>query len=48
LDVAKEIAYRPRFDLLLGADQLVKAPKWRKTSTLKICIYQAVDAMSPV
>jgi len=27
LDVAKEIAYRPRFDLLLGADQLVKAPK---------------------
>lgn len=27
LDVAREIAYRPRFDLLLGADQLVKAPK---------------------
>ena len=27
LDVAKEIGYRPRFELLLGADQIVKAAK---------------------
>lgn len=27
LDVAKEIGYRPRFELLLGADQIVKASK---------------------
>jgi ABC-type uncharacterized transport system substrate-binding protein len=27
LDVAKQIGYRPRFDLLLGADQIIKEPK---------------------
>lgn len=27
LDVAKDIGYRPRFELLLGADQIVKATK---------------------
>ena len=27
LDIAKEIGYRPRFELLLGADQIVKSTK---------------------
>ena len=27
LDVAKQIGYRPRFDLLLGADQIIKTSK---------------------
>ena len=27
LDIAKEIGFRPRFELLLGADQTIKAAK---------------------